>query len=553
MSFEEQFDKIINQKIDEAEFQFDEKNWEKARVLIDSNRPTSVVKTKTKNIAFLSLLLISVVGIAVFSYVKLSDNSYVVAAKNTSNNPNEEIIKNKSDNRNSNSELSSEFTNPAQTESNNPPLAEKFNVSDNANATPKTENNDVKASSKLNRFENKRNNNTNNNKETKSSNTIKNNTLLLSASKENVTKLINSSTSSAKVRSTSNQKEAKIPTAKNSNADSKKYNELNNNSSRISSSSSSNNNNNNNNNRRNNNYNNNNNNGSTIKNSNKTLALLANKKSKKANPNVIPQNVLQSSSKVAYNNTESNLFESMLPVNTNLESLAIELECENLNANFESVYDGDYYKKSKPKFGYLTFDGGSMYLLGWNANKGKDATGFNYYAGVNYGIYINSKISISLGVQGYNISNINQPFYSASKTVYDFGATGSFTSVTTNALYYISVPLKFNYSITKNDKVGLGFASGFLVGGKNTVETYSMSDGVKSNPTTIKNKGYYENVNTKNFTLSVLYARKLNKRFALNGEFIYGISDVYLNTKTNITKQNIMGLKLGLTFTLFDK
>ena len=151
------------------------------------------------------------------------------------------------------------------------------------------------------------------------------------------------------------------------------------------------------------------------------------------------------------------------------------------------------------------------------------------------------------------MGNIKQPFYSASQTVYEFGSTGSYTNITTNALYYVSIPLKFSYSISKNDKIGVGLNTGFLVGGKNTIETYNLLDGVKYNPETTTNKGYYENTNTKNIMLNAFYSRKLNKRISLNGEFIYGLSDVYLNTKTNITKQNIMGVKLGLTFTLFDK
>jgi hypothetical protein len=120
-------------------------------------------------------------------------------------------------------------------------------------------------------------------------------------------------------------------------------------------------------------------------------------------------------------------------------------------------------------------------------------------------------------------------------------------------LYYVSIPLNFNYSFSKNDKIGLGFNSGFLVGGKNTLETYNLYDGVISNSEKTTVKGYYEGVNTKNFMLSAYYNRKLNKRFSLNGEFVYGISDVYINSKTNVTKQNTLGFKLGISFLILDK
>ena len=53
--------------------------------------------------------------------------------------------------------------------------------------------------------------------------------------------------------------------------------------------------------------------------------------------------------------------------------------------------------------------------------------------------------------------------------------------------------------------------------------------------------------------LSAHYSHKLTRRFNVNTEFMYGISDIYTNTKTNIIKQNTIGFKLGLIITLFDK
>ena len=179
--------------------------------------------------------------------------------------------------------------------------------------------------------------------------------------------------------------------------------------------------------------------------------------------------------------------------------------------------------------------------------------GTNFYAGINYGIYISKKISVSAGLQFYNVGNIKQSFYTASQTVYGFGSTGSYTNITTNSLYYISIPLKLNYVLSPISKIGIGLNTGFLVGGKNTIETYNLFDGVKANVTTTTNNGYYEGVNTKNMVLSAFYTHKLNKRLSINGELMYGISDIYNNTTTNTTKQNTIGLKLGLTFTLFDK
>ncbi len=511
MSFEEQFDKIINNKMNESEFPFDEKNWEKARNLIDANRILPVAKNNSKNLVFLALLFISVAGIATFTYFKLNDSSTIVSS-NTTNKSSSDLI---NTNSNTNAILNSLKANELNSNTN----SEKLVVANNSNSATNSDLNKgyVKSIQKFKKVSNSQKNTTNETNATNSEVLESKTTDNVSPSTTNTEKnneSVNSNSNSAEEKNGASNDKTKIGNTQNSISN---FNKL----------------------------------GQSGANSSKILAVLDKKQNKATDE--VTENVLQSSLTLASNDLENNVFESMTPVDTDLGLLATEHDCKNLNANFLAIYDGDYYKNTKPKFNYLNVEAGYMYLFGWNAPKIKDGAGFNYYASINYGIYISSKTSISIGVQAYNVGNIKQPFYSASQTVYEFGSTGSYTNITTNALYYVSIPLKFSYSISKNDKIGVGLNTGFLVGGKNTIETYNLLDGVKSNPETTTNKGYYENTNTKNIMLNAFYSRKLNKRISLNGEFIYGLSDVYLNTKTNITKQNIMGVKLGLTFTLFDK
>jgi len=42
-------------------------------------------------------------------------------------------------------------------------------------------------------------------------------------------------------------------------------------------------------------------------------------------------------------------------------------------------------------------------------------------------------------------------------------------------------------------------------------------------------------------------------RLYLNTELIYGVTDIFKNTKTNTNKEQPMGLRLSLQYTLFDK
>ncbi len=142
-----------------------------------------------------------------------------------------------------------------------------------------------------------------------------------------------------------------------------------------------------------------------------------------------------------------------------------------------SRYDDDYFKNKKtPKTHYMNVELGGNYLLGWNAQNGKDGKGLNWFAGVNYGRYLSRKISISLGLQAYNIAHITQPFYFATSKEYGFGSKNIYTRVTSNQLYYIAVPLKFNYAVNSTNVIGFGVNAGYLVSANNTISKYYLLD-----------------------------------------------------------------------------
>jgi hypothetical protein len=116
------------------------------------------------------------------------------------------------------------------------------------------------------------------------------------------------------------------------------------------------------------------------------------------------------------------------------------------------------------------------------------------------------------------------------------------------------VPVKIYYNVSSKGKIGLGVNAGFLFNGKNTIENYSISDNVKDNVVISNNTGYYQGLSNTNILVSAFYNHSINRRFKLNAEVIYGLSDTYNNTvsKTAINEKNI-GLRLSLQYTLFDK
>lgn len=260
----------------------------------------------------------------------------------------------------------------------------------------------------------------------------------------------------------------------------------------------------------------------------------------------------------APNETEaagSNMYENLF-LNTKVSSLPkhpIDDEIKTTVYDFIRIYNEDYYKTKRRKTFYLDAEAGAAYMAGWDAPKGKDANGMNAYAGLNFGFHIKNKISASVGGQVYNISHIRQPFFTGSNLNYDFGSNGTYTTVITNSLLYFAVPVKINYALNKRNIIGFGINTGFLFNGKNTVETYNVSDAVKSNSQKTYTTGYYEGTNTLNVMLSAFYSRALTRRIKMNAELMYGVSDTYKNTETNRVQEKNMDIRLGLQYTLFDK
>jgi hypothetical protein len=225
----------------------------------------------------------------------------------------------------------------------------------------------------------------------------------------------------------------------------------------------------------------------------------------------------------------------------------------NTSYDFKGIYE-DYFTKKRRKTHYLNAELGTTYLFGWQNANGKDGRGFNSFVGLNYGLYFSKFASISAGAQLYNVSNIKNSFYSQLNYNYDFGYNGHYTEVTTNSLYYFAIPAKVTFHLSRQSKLGLGVNTAYVFNGKSTVTTYTEVDNVKSDVNETKAFGYYEGVNKMNVLLSAFYTQRLNRRFALSAEFVYGLSDTFSNSVSNNNfKENNVGLRLGLQYLFFDK
>ncbi|MBA3683484.1 MAG: hypothetical protein H0W73_20310 [Bacteroidetes bacterium] len=483
MNPEQKFDKIIRKKVDEAEFPFDEQNWNKLSEQLDSERRLAASRGWGKFL-FLGLLFLGITSAGIALYKTQGP----LGIK-------DELANNSSSDNNGSSKQAQGVNgkNNLNTNSDNNLLASNNSSEQGAaNYLAKNSNNTTSSADGLN----------NSTAALKNANVNSGNTN--KASDVNANSENNSSVNSNISSNSLNAKSGKHATAKSSGSNlnkegkgDKKY--------------------------------------GAFKNVESDDQFLGERQvSGLAGAKMLEHNVLDRiDATLTINNT---------PRNLKLAALKIPV-----------WYDEDYRRKGKNRISFLNAEAGGAFLLGWDSKDGKDARGFNWYAGVNYGKFLNKKVGFSVGSQFYNVGNIKQSFYESSKAVYGLGSTSSNTIITTQALYYFSVPLKFYYAVSPSHQIGAGVNPSFLFSSKNVVENYRLTDGIKSSEMVSKTSGIYEGVRLNNILLSAFYKAKLNKRMYLNAEVLYGVRDVFKNTSSNNYSQKPIGLRVGVQYTLFEK
>lgn len=488
MNPEQKFDKIIRKKVDEAEFPFDEQNWNKLSEQLDAERRLAASRGWGKFL-FLGLLFLGITSASIALYKiqgplgikdELANNS---SADNNSSSAQAHGVNATNTNNSDNNLLASNNSNE---------LGVANYLANNSNNTTSSVDGLNNTTTNLS---NVNTNSASNSANARSGNS--NNSSEVNASLESISSENNNTTSNvSNAKSAKNSSSSKA--GKNKDGLSNKKDE-------------------------------------SFKNAESNDMTLGERSiSGLAGAKMLEHNVLSRiDAKLNINNT---------PRNLKLATLKIP-----------SWYDEDYHRKGKKRISFLNAEAGGTFLLGWDSKDGKDARGLNWYAGVNYGKFINKNIGFSVGSQFYNIGNIKQSFYESSKAVYGLGSTSSNTIITTQALYYFSVPLKFYYSVSPNHQIGAGVNPSFLFSSKNVVENYRLTDDIKSNEMESKTSGIYEGVRLNNILVSAFYKAKLNKRVFLNAEVLYGVRDIFKNTSSNNYSQKPVGLRVGLQYTLFEK
>jgi len=212
------------------------------------------------------------------------------------------------------------------------------------------------------------------------------------------------------------------------------------------------------------------------------------------------------------------------------------------------------YVASRSKF-LLSAYAGVHYGLGWSGKTSgsKDGAGTNYFAGMDVHYDVTRKIKLSGGLQYYNFSNIVNPYFVAEKKEYGFGYTQAFTSVTTDHLMYLAVPVKVGYRLTDLFEAGFGINTAYLVAAHTRIDTYGVSDGVKGAVISSGSQKIFEGTRSLNVMGTAYLNIHLTNRFSGFAELQYGLTDLFQNYTKSDKRQNSSGLRIGLNYYIGKK
>jgi hypothetical protein len=166
---------------------------------------------------------------------------------------------------------------------------------------------------------------------------------------------------------------------------------------------------------------------------------------------------------------------------------------------------------------------------------------------------LTKKTSLTCGLQYYNFTNIQQPYYSANRKAYGFGYTDAVTTVTTDQLRYLAIPIKFSYALSQTLSAGLGLNAAYLMSAHTRIDSYGVSDGVRGPVSSQGSKKVFDGTSDYNVMGSVFINVKLQNRISGFAELQYGLTDLFKDYTAVKINQRTTGLRFGISFLLFEK
>ncbi|MBK7310309.1 MAG: hypothetical protein IPI93_05835 [Sphingobacteriaceae bacterium] len=239
---------------------------------------------------------------------------------------------------------------------------------------------------------------------------------------------------------------------------------------------------------------------------------------------------------------------------TNLGQTEDAIAAANLKTAIEDKKVKEYVRV---KHHTLNIEAGASNSFGWKVNNTRNGNNISPMLGINYMYNIDSRSSLLVGLQYNGLSNLGEAKANFSITTYGFGVNNDVTTYKLNDLHYAVMPMKFIYKFNKNNALGVGFNMMYLM---NTRTEIINTTTLESNLTTSNSRfeyGYgFDQLNKFNGQLALNYNYNISKTLGLNLEINKSLGNVVKDyTYFGIKNQNSSpaAVKLSLTYTLFNK
>lgn len=165
------------------------------------------------------------------------------------------------------------------------------------------------------------------------------------------------------------------------------------------------------------------------------------------------------------------------------------------------------------------------------------------HVGIRYYRFVGPQFALSTGLT-YAMQHQNLPGRSFASTDYDFGKNSSTTTITTQRLDYIELPVSALYQLTPSHSLTAGATFGYVI------QSYDKLTDMSGN--TSHQKGYLNAINRWDTQLDLGYQYTITPQFWIRTSVHMGLMDISDNTlfKQNETNTN-KGIRVTLGYKVF--
>jgi hypothetical protein len=205
-----------------------------------------------------------------------------------------------------------------------------------------------------------------------------------------------------------------------------------------------------------------------------------------------------------------------------------------------------------PKKDFVSVEAGTNFIFGWNSGGATEARGFNPIIGIGYTHHFGNTWSMHTAVYFNTIGYLTSSTYTDHHLDYNFGFSTQDTSITTNWLYYITVPLQVQYALNAKSFIAIGGSVSYLITSSGTITTYTQTSFTTTNKQTAAQMGYYNGFSTLNASVMALYGRKLTNKLSASLSAYFGLIDIKSNSVfSEQAFERETGIRLLLSYDIF--